>query len=476
MNRTCLLIIASVLLAALRLQAAPRTVMVQMFEWPWADIARECETYLGPKGFSAVQVSPPQEHLVLGQNAWWERYQPVGFNLISRAGDEAGFRDMVRRCQTAGVDIYVDAVLNHMAGIAEGVGFAGTRYTKYNHPGIFSGADFHFCGKNGNNQIQNYHDRYELQFCELLGLADLKTESPYVQNTLAAYLNRLLDMGVAGFRLDAAKHVPAGDLAAIIRKLKRPAYIVSETFLGANEAVSYQEYFAFGDVNLFSYSWDLTAFMSAGRLAELPRVMSGYFDSRYAVVFVENHDLQRSPPQTLSYASNQTLYMLANVFMLTYPYGYPQVFSGYAFSNYDAGPPVDGRGRTLPVKDANGDCRAPWLCEHRLPGIAAMVRFRNQTDSAFYTTKMWSDRPGTLAYSRGRLGFVAINRDGQSLQAQIPTDLPDGVYCDLLTSDASSLRKSCGRQVNVVGGRAQVSLPPMTALVLLASERFTGWR
>lgn len=35
-----------------------RTVYVQMFEWPWADIAKECEERLGPLGFAAVQVSP----------------------------------------------------------------------------------------------------------------------------------------------------------------------------------------------------------------------------------------------------------------------------------------------------------------------------------------------------------------------------------------------------------------------------------
>src|SRR5262249_5674963 len=27
---------------------APRTAFVQLFEWKWTDIARECETYLGP--------------------------------------------------------------------------------------------------------------------------------------------------------------------------------------------------------------------------------------------------------------------------------------------------------------------------------------------------------------------------------------------------------------------------------------------
>ena len=40
-----------------------RRVIVHLFEWKWTDIANECEAYLGPKGYCAVQVSPPMEHI-----------------------------------------------------------------------------------------------------------------------------------------------------------------------------------------------------------------------------------------------------------------------------------------------------------------------------------------------------------------------------------------------------------------------------
>ncbi|MEI8631378.1 hypothetical protein P4S72_03115 [Vibrio sp. PP-XX7] len=40
-------------------QEAPRTAFVHLFEWRWPDIATECETFLGPKGFAAVGVSSP---------------------------------------------------------------------------------------------------------------------------------------------------------------------------------------------------------------------------------------------------------------------------------------------------------------------------------------------------------------------------------------------------------------------------------
>jgi hypothetical protein len=37
-------------------------------------VAIECEEWLGPKGFGAVQISPPMEHITGPQ--WWTRYSP----------------------------------------------------------------------------------------------------------------------------------------------------------------------------------------------------------------------------------------------------------------------------------------------------------------------------------------------------------------------------------------------------------------
>ena len=50
-----------------------KDVIVHLFEWPWASVASECTSTLGPKGFGGVQVSPPQEHVVLPGSGypWW---------------------------------------------------------------------------------------------------------------------------------------------------------------------------------------------------------------------------------------------------------------------------------------------------------------------------------------------------------------------------------------------------------------------
>lgn len=447
-----------------------RTVMIQMFEWPWMDLAQECEQVLGPMQIAAVQVSPPQEHLSLGSNFWWERYQPVSFQINSRSGNEDDFRQMVSRCQKVGVDVYVDVILNHMAGIQEGRGFAGTTYSKYNHTGLFSPWDFNFCGRHGDNQIRNFYDRFELQTCELLGLADLKTSSAYVRRTLTAYLDRLIDMGVAGFRLDAAKHIPAGELQAIVDQVKAPVYLVSETLIGPGQPVTINEYTGFSDVNVFPYAFDLAQAFRGGTLGSFIQFPSHYPRSDLAVVFVENHDTQRERPRlTLSRPSETDLFQLAEIFLLTWPYGYPQLFSGYDFQDYDQGPPTDPQGLTLSVFDSFGNCRAPWLCEHRKSYVQHLVRFRNVTNPIFQATRKFTASPGILAFSRGALGFVAINSKLQEFESQIPTDLKDGLYCNLIQKQNTA----CTETVKVKAGLAHVKLPPLSAIVLSFEEKIS---
>src|SRR5699024_7016982 len=60
--------------------------LVHLFQWSWDAVADECEAFLGPQGFTGVQVSPPQEHVVVehdegAEYPWWQDYQPVSYQL-----------------------------------------------------------------------------------------------------------------------------------------------------------------------------------------------------------------------------------------------------------------------------------------------------------------------------------------------------------------------------------------------------------
>ncbi|MGY4684226.1 alpha-amylase [Micromonospora aurantiaca (nom. illeg.)] len=403
-----------------------KKVIVQLFEWNWTSVAAECTSTLGPKGYGYVQVSPPQEHV--NSSPWWVSYQPVSYRIESRKGTRAQFQSMVNTCHAAGVKVIVDAVVNHMSGQENGgTGWAGSSYGHYNYPGVYSAQDFHYCGRNGNNDIANYNDRYEVQNCELVNLADLKTESEYVRGRLAAYLNDLLSLGVDGFRLDGSKHMPAADIAAIKAKLSRSAYLVQEVIYGAGEPIQPTEYTGNGDVHEFRYGKDLARMFNNERLAYLRNFGEswGYLSSAKAVVFTDNHDTQREGG-VLTYRNRGT-YALANAFMLAWPYGTPAVMSSFTYSGRDQGPPADGSNRIT-----NVTCYSGWECEHRWPVIANMVGFRNATEGAGVSN--WYDNGYQhIAFSRTGKGYLTINDEDSAVNGRsYYTGLPAGRYCDVV--------------------------------------------
>ena len=249
-------------------------VFVHLFEWPWADIEKEC-TFLAAKGYSGVQVSPPQEHVVPTADQgggvdndfpWWVRYQPVTHDLstfTSRSGTWSQFQSMVTTCNGLGVDIYVDAVINHMADIEVGSPPAGTTGTQYNsseatrfYGSQYQADDFH----TPDCTISNYGDRNQVQRCKLSGLPDLDTGKNDVQSELRGYLQALIDAGVKGFRIDGAKHMAAQDIAAVLDGLTGNFYVFQEVIdQSSNERVRDWEYTPTGDVTEFAYAFALGA-------------------------------------------------------------------------------------------------------------------------------------------------------------------------------------------------------------------------
>ncbi|MGW7314325.1 carbohydrate-binding module family 20 domain-containing protein [Streptomyces sp. NPDC054865] len=429
--------------------AAPgeRDVTAVLFEWRFDSVAKACTDSLGPAGYGFVQVSPPQEHIQGPQ--WWTSYQPVSYKIAGRLGDRAAFKRMVDTCHAAGVKVVADAVINHMAA-GDGTGTGGSSYTKYGYPGLYSGADMDDCRAT----ISNYQDRGNVQNCELVQLADLDTGEDYVRGRIAGYLNDLLSLGVDGFRIDAAKHMPAGDLANIKSRLTNPGvYWKQEAIFGAGEAVSPSEYLGSGDVQEFRYARDLKRVFQNENLAHLKNFGEawGHMSSARSGVFVDNHDTERVG-DTLSY-KNGSAYTLANVFMLAWPYGSPDVHSGYEWSDKDAGPPAGG---TVNACYTDG-----WKCQHAWREISSMVGFRNAARGQS-VTNWWDNGGDQIAFGRGAKAYVAVNHEGSALARTFQTSLPAGDYCDVQS----------GRAVTVDGsGRFTATLGAGTALALHVNAR-----
>lgn len=195
--------------------SAKKDVQVIAFQQSWNTIAKECTDTYGPEGVAYVEVSPPQESIQGTQ--WWTSYQPVSYRLDSKLGTEAEFKNMIKQCNAAGVDIIADVVINQTTGsdvaAGEQKGVAGSDYngSTGSYPGFatkqypdgITASDFHSCTKN----ISDYGNQWEVQECRLSSMWDFDSESEKVQDIQSDYLVSLWNAGVRAFRMDAVKHI-----------------------------------------------------------------------------------------------------------------------------------------------------------------------------------------------------------------------------------------------------------------------------
>ncbi len=438
----------------------PRKVGVQLFQWNWDSVARECTENLGPHNYAFVLLSPAQEHIEGDQ--WWTSYQPVSHLVESKLGTRDQFEAMVAACHDVGVQVIADAVINHMAGIDGGVGVAGSEFSHHHYPGLFTEDDFHLdCGTASGN-IENYGDREQVQQCRLSNLSDLRTDTDHVREVLVTYLQDLQSLGVDGFRIDAAKHMPADDVAAITSRLEGNPLIISEVIRASSEPIQPEEYLEAGSVFAFQFARDIAGLMPTGAVRRGISLKDGQVESGDAYTFVTNHDTERNG-QTLSYTDGDA-YRLASILMLATDYGTPLLYSGYAFSDRDAGAPqTDGLIDDVscaPIVETYQD--GDWVCEHhQLHGMATWAAVVGDEP----VTNDWNDTRA-VAFDRGDKGLVAINANDEELVVALTTGLPDGSYCDVAAAPFRVAEGCSTSQFEVAGGQVEVTVAPMDAVAL----------
>uniref|UniRef100_A0A1B0EY97 Alpha-amylase n=1 Tax=Phlebotomus papatasi TaxID=29031 RepID=A0A1B0EY97_PHLPP len=432
-----------------------RSVIVHLFEWKWVDIAEECERFLGPNGFGGVQVSSPAENAivtVLGFNRpWWERYHIISYILETRSGNEEQFADMVRRCNAVGVRIYPDAVFNHMGSLPNMIGTGGSTADgpSRSYPAVpYDATSFH-----ESCPIDNYQDAENVRNCELFGAPDLNQELDDVREKIVAYLDHLITLGVAGFRVDSAKHIWPSDLEVIYGRVRnlntdhdfpensRP-FFYHEVIDAGGEAISKYEYIHLSAITDFLLSYSIGFTFRGNNLLDTLQNWGqpwGFLPSYSAIAFVENHDNERGVfgDQYLTYKDGKP-YRMAVAFNLAHPHGITRIMSSFDFpnDNIDQSPPMDENQNIIsPSINPDGSCGNGWVCQHRWRQIYNMVKFRNVAMKA-KLTNWWSNRSDQIAFARNGCCFIAFNNEGRDMMETLQTSLPPGTYCDVITGNA----------------------------------------
>ena len=441
----------------------PGDTSVQMFEWSWNDLATECTQFLGPQGYGGIQISPPHAAKITGN--WWDVYQPVNYaNLTSKLGTPAQLQSMINTCHAAGVRVYADVVVNQMAGDS-GTATDGSTWNAatLSYP-YFSASDFHAACDIQSSDYNSAAGRSNVQTCRLVGLPDLNSESTYVRGQIVNYMNALLALGIDGFRLDAAKHQAATSLQAIMSSVKAAhpttnqgeAIWVTQEIVPDGEVIR-SDYFPIGTINEFQFTYamhDAWRNANGASPSTIPTMMGtwnnwggtwGFVQPANATVFVNNWDTERNgsslDASNYTGATNDTQgshrYDLANIFMLAQGYGEAQLHSGFRFTNQD-----QDRPGASPYSGGVAQVNVNWDFIHRWGDIYPMVKFRsasrNQAQANWVT-----GNANQIAFSRGNVGFVALNNTTSAWTQTFYTGLPAGTYCNIVHGLANSGATAC---------------------------------
>jgi alpha-amylase len=399
-------------------------VVLHAFDWPYSRVTQQA-TEIANLGYKGVLVVPP---LKSGSDcAWYIRYQPQDYRVIDHCrGNTESYKAMVSALRSKNVKVYADLVLNHMANERNGaLDFPGTAalndyrtrssyfqlqrlYGSLSN-NLFGASDFHEA-----RCIENYNDRYQVQHWRLCGgagdrgLPDLNGNSWVIQQQ-RAYLKALNDIGVDGYRIDAAKHMTNEHLRAVFSSdLVGSRMVYAEIITGGGAGNGeYDQFLApflrdmpsnFGAYdfpllntlkNAFSFSGSMNALVDPGAYGQ---ALSPF----RALTMPITHDIpNNSGFRYLLF--DPTDEKLAYAYVLGRDGGVPMVYSDYT----------------------RGD-NSRWYDAHKNADLVKMVRFHNRMQGISQEVLAYNNC--AIFWRRGQDGIAGINKCGNTVSFNVDTN------------------------------------------------------
>lgn len=173
------------------------------FNWTFRQILENLDA-IKDAGFRTIQTNPVQQPKS-GGTKWEFFYQPVSFSIATSSplGTKEDLTNLCKEAKDRGMSIIADIVFNHMAtpGMNESskVPPIDPEIEQY-EPYIYQHENecFHRVEKSsGSGAVTQLYP----------GLPDLNTANEHVQERALALLKECIDVGIDGFRFDAAKHI-----------------------------------------------------------------------------------------------------------------------------------------------------------------------------------------------------------------------------------------------------------------------------
>lgn len=440
--------------------------ILHVWSWNFPTIAANMKQ-IADAGFTMIQTSPvnacfsPEggnvKILDEKEGNWYHYYQPtdwtIGNNIV---GSEEEMKVMLDSAKKYDVRVLVDVLPNHVAFNIDLV--ADAFYE------AVGGREkmFHSKGLQG---IQDYNDRTQCTLQGVGGLPDVNTENPLFQKYYMEFVNKLLNMGVRGFRYDTAKHIgvhsdPLDTEAGVTENDFWDVATGRKKVLGVSLCMPYDSLFVYGEVlqdrnvpeeeyagyfgqTASSYGHVLREVLHK-RSAKNIDLISWYHRAapEHLTTWVESHDTYCNANESAGLTDAQI--RTGWVFLTARQNGTPLFYSRPMNStreNYFGDNLLGARGND----------------EFFHPEVVAVNKFRQQMNGQIENIQFTAEGEVALV-NRGDKGAAIINFSLNEIPVEFTTALPDGEYTDAVY----------GKTFNAEGGILKGNVAPETTYILIS--------
>ena len=413
-------------------------IILHVWSWDFNTIAENMKQ-IADAGYTMLQTSPvnacfsPEggniKILDEKEGNWYHYYQPtdwtIGNNIL---GTEEEMQVMLDSAKKYDIRVLVDVLPNHTAFNIDLV--TDEFYT------AVGGREkmFHSCGLKG---IHDYSDRTQCTLQGVGGLPDVNTENPLFQKYYMQFVNKLLEMGVRGFRYDTAKHIgvhsdPLDTAAGVTENDFWDVATGRKEVLGVSLALPYDSLFVYGEVlqgggvpeaeyagyfgqTASSYGHVLREALWR-RSAKDIDLVSWYHSAapEYLTTWVESHDTYCNANESAGLTDAQI--RTGWVLLIARQNGTPLFYSRPMNStreNYFGDNLLGARGND----------------EFFHPEVVAVNKFRQEMNGQTEDMKVSEDGE-VIVVNRGDKGAAIINFALEANEVELPTALADGEYTD----------------------------------------------
>ena len=414
------------------------------FCWKYKDITANLSS-IAESSFKSIQISPVQQPKN-GGATWWSYYQPLSFSIAdnSALGSKAELKELCDEAEKYHISIIADIVFNHLANIDDD--HLESDGTPTVSPDVEAYEPEIYAMRNASGEEATFHHNKSAsgsgavtQYYAWGNLPDLNTANPLVQSRSLSLLKECIDVGIDGFRLDAAKHIEtptdpqyASDFfpnvisaAKEYYKSKNPnqdLYVYGEILDDPDGGRTIDDYLPYIDVTDNKVKSSYVSASVRKDASVLPATSySKKCDSSRIVYWAESHD---------DYTSGETIASSM------------QINKVWAMMSARKG----GRGLYL-ARQANreniviGEVGS-YLYEH--PSVGAVNRFHNRfinaeekvsSDTNIYVCERYSDTDAGAVITN----LITSNLDDEKVTVTFSA-ISDGLYCDQMTGKVIEIK------------------------------------